>query len=248
MALLLHMNTKHTTLFISDLHLSPEHSKITHAFFYFLENIAYQADALYILGDFFEVYVGDDDRSNWLQSIQDALRTLTQSGVLVYFMYGNRDFLTGQNFFLQTGVMFIPDPSVICIHGENILLMHGDSLCTLDKNHQQFRKITRWQWVQKLFLALPLSIRKNIANQLRKKSVSQNQYQSKVIMDVAESTVTENMLKYNVKTLIHGHTHQPKTHSLLINNQPAKRIVLGAWHEKGNYLRSQDGEYEWVEW
>lgn len=236
-----------TTLFISDLHLHPQYPKTTEQFRYFLKNIANQAAALYILGDFFEMYIGDDDPDPWLASIQQMLYEFTQSGISVYFMHGNRDFLMGKKFFEKTGVMFIPDPCVIQIGNQSILLMHGDSLCTHDKNHQRFRIVARCTITQKLFLLLPLHIRKTIANAIREKSSLGNQYKPDEMMDVAETAVTKMMQKYGVNTLIHGHTHRPATHLFTLDGQPAKRMVLGAWHEKGNYLKwGRDGKYEWI--
>lgn len=232
------MNNQRATLFISDLHLDPADPKTTEIFMYFLNNIANQSQALYILGDFFEVYIGDDDESSWLTSIKTALKNFTRSDIPVYFMHGNRDFLIGKKFFKETGVILIPDPSLININNKTILLMHGDSLCTLDKNHQRFRKITRCLFIQKLFLLLPLSIRQNVAKKLRYKSSSDNKNKSYKIMDVTESAVLNNLQQYQVSTIIHGHTHRPAIY--------ANRIVLGAWHDAGNYLKISDEQCELI--
>ncbi len=225
---------KSHTLFISDLHLSPQEPQITRAFFDFLEHIAPTADALYILGDFFESYVGDDNRTDFINSIIDALAKSTKNGLPVFLMHGNRDFLIGKQFATASGTTLISDPTIITLYNQKLLLMHGDSLCTLDKNHQRFRKITGNKIVQTLFLWLPLSFRKKLADNLRKESMKENRYKSAEIMDVSQSEVDRVIKKYNADRLIHGHTHRP-----MISD---KRIVLGSWETQGNYLRvSEDG-------
>ena len=222
------MTTKNTTLFISDLHLDPTEPKIANTFFYFLEHIAPDADALYILGDFFESYIGDDDHDPFIETMIIALSHLTQNGLPVFFLPGNRDFLIGKEFAKRAGITLIVDPTVITLYGEKILLLHGDSLCTADRSHQRFRKIVNNKLVQLLFLSLPLSYRKKIANKLRGNSQQGNRYKSPEIMDVSPGVVDETLARYHVKKMIHGHTH----HSLISE----KRIVLDAWHEHGNYL------------
>lgn len=230
---------KNTTLFISDLHLDPDQPQISNTFFYFLDHIARDADALYILGDFFESYIGDDDQNDFLQSIVRALFRLTHSGVPVFFMHGNRDFLIGQSFKNKTGVILIPDPSVITIYNQKLLLMHGDSLCTDDKSHQRFRKITRNKLVQKIFLSLPISFRQKFAKRLRNESKQYNQTKPAEIMDVNENAVMDALKKNNASRLIHGHTHRP----MISEN----RVVLDAWHEHGNYVRmNEDGSMELI--
>lgn len=218
-----------STLFISDLHLNEREPKITNTFFYFLDHIAIEADALYILGDFFESYIGDDDRTAFIASIAKALAHFTQSGIPVFLMHGNRDFLIGKSFEEKSGVMLIPDPTIITLYDQKILLMHGDSLCTDDKAHQRFRKITRNKLVQKIFLSLPISFRQKFAKQLREESMQQHQTKSLKIMDVNENAVNAAIKKFQVTRLIHGHTHKPML--------TEKRIVLDAWHTHGNYLK-----------
>ncbi|MCX7125741.1 MAG: UDP-2,3-diacylglucosamine diphosphatase [Gammaproteobacteria bacterium] len=228
-----------STLFISDLHLDPLQPKITHTFFYFLEHIAVNADALYILGDFFEVMIGDDDDNPFMQSIIHALSRLTTSGVPVFFMHGNRDFLVGKLFEKRTGITLISDPSVINLYNQKILLMHGDSLCAADKSHQRFRKIVHNKIIQKIFLALPLSFRRKIANQMRKESTQYNAAKPAEIMDVTENAVNSAIKKYQVVKLIHGHTHKPQ--------MSEQRIVLDAWHNHGNYLQfDREGKMELI--
>lgn len=221
--------------FISDLHLSAQEPGITHAFLNFLEHIAPTGDALYILGDFFESYIGDDDTDPFITIIIDALAKLTKTGFPIYLMHGNRDFLIGKQFAKKSGVALIPDPTVITIGNKHLLLMHGDSLCTEDKAHQRFRKITGNKIAQRIFLWLPLSFRKKLANDLRNESMKENRYKSAEMMDVSQNAVDHVIKKYNADKLIHGHTHRP-----MISE---KRIVLGSWETQGNYLEvDADGE------
>jgi UDP-2,3-diacylglucosamine hydrolase len=225
--------------FISDLHLSAQEPHITAAFLRFLKHIAPTGDALYILGDFFESYIGDDDNDPYVASIADALLQLAQTGLPIYLMHGNRDFLIGNTFAKTAGVTLIPDPTIITIANQPLLLMHGDSLCTLDKNHQRFRKITRNKIIQTLFLWLPLSFRKKLAADLRTESMKENHYKSAEIMDVSENAVDQAIQQYQADKLIHGHTHRP-----MITN---KRIVLGSWEKQGNYLKiDEQGNIEAV--
>lgn len=225
---------KSHTLFISDLHLCEHETQITRTFFDFLENTAPKADALYILGDFFESYVGDDNRTDFINSIIDALAKLTKTGLPVFLMHGNRDFLIGKAFAAASGVTLISDPTIITLYHQKLLLMHGDSLCTLDKSHQRFRKITGNKIIQTLFLWLPLSFRKKLADDLRKESMKENRYKSAEIMDVSQAEVDRFIKKYHADKLIHGHTHRPMVSE--------KRIVLGSWETQGNYLSvSEDG-------
>lgn len=230
------------TLFISDLHLDQCRPQITATFLYFLREIAPQAEALYILGDFFETYVGDDDNSELIQTINAALLEATQSGLLIYFMPGNRDFMVGPLFSKKTGVTRLPDPTKITLYGEPILLMHGDSLCTLDSKHQRFRKITSFRWLQWLFLKLPLKTRQNIGHKMRASSQTQQSGVDSSIMDVTQSAVICAMQKHGVQRLIHGHTHQCATHQFKINGISAQRIVLDAWHTKGSYLSMRENK------
>lgn len=228
------------TWFISDLHLSPARPDITALFESFLQHQAHDADALYILGDLFDAWIGDDDTSAFVQQMQQALRTLTASGVPVYFMAGNRDFLIGQQFSHATGVSVLPEPSVIDLYGRPTLLLHGDTLCTDDKSYQRFRKVIRWRPLQKLLLSLPLSWRMHIATKLRASSKTQQPLteQQLRIMDVNEHAVREAFVRHDVQYLIHGHTHRPAVHHhRLPNGEPAERIVLGDWYSQSSFLK-----------
>lgn len=224
------------TLFIADLHLEQERSDITQAFLHFLSHEAERAQALYILGDFFEVWIGDDDRNDFYTEIITALRRATDAGLAIYFMPGNRDFLIGKKFAASSGVQLIKDPTVIKLGEEKILLMHGDSLCTLDRGHQFFRYLSQSYLIKNLFLMIPLILRKYIARLLRRKSSQRTKNLDSETMDVTAEAVTRVMKKYNVRKLIHGHTHQPATHHLLVNEKPAQRVVLASWHDGASWL------------
>ncbi len=227
----------HFTLFISDLHLDPSTPHITENFFHFLDQIAPKADALYILGDFFEAYIGDDDNNSFLQTLKKRLAEFTCNGPPTFLMHGNRDFLIGKKFAKETGVTLISDPTCVTLYHQKILLMHGDSLCTNDKSHQRFRIITQNKLIKKILLSLSLSFRQKLASKLRQESKQHNKYKLTDIMDVTQEAVVKAMRKFHVNTLIHGHTHRCATHAFSIDNRPSKRIVLDAWHEQGHYLR-----------
>lgn len=231
------MENTRFTLFISDLHLHPDQPQITSIFLQFLQHEAMTADSLYILGDLFEAWIGDDDLNPFTQQIIQALRQVTQSGLPVYFMRGNRDFLIGKQFARHTDVKLIPDPTVIDLYGKKTLLMHGDSLCTADVKHQLWRKISLARYNPYLALWLPLTWRRKIGRWLRGQS-RQHQYTlPDHIMDVTEYEVRRMMDSYQVTQLIHGHTHRPRIHQVALNTCSGQRIVLGAWHEIGNVLR-----------
>lgn len=218
--------------FISDLHLCEAEPRITRIFLNFLRHQARQAQALYILGDLFEAWVGDDDLSPYNLTIIQALRETTDSGLPIYFMRGNRDFLIGKAFAQRAGVHLLADTAVIDLYGVSTLLLHGDSLCTLDKKHQQLRLITLNPLCQWLALRLPLCWRKRIGAWIRARSRQRSRHIADYIMDVNPQTVTRVMQSHQTLRLIHGHTHRPAIHSL----PDGERIVLGAWHEAGSVL------------
>ena len=219
-------------IFISDLHLQAEQPRIAEIFLRFLQTEARKAQELYILGDLFEAWIGDDDLSPFNLKIVQALREATQSGLPIYFMRGNRDFLIGKRFAEKTGVKLLDDPTVIDLYGSRTLLMHGDSLCTLDEKHQKWRPITLNPTYQKIALLLPLALRRKIGRWLREQSGKHQQCLASHITDVDPNTVEQIMQTYQVTRLIHGHTHRPAIHSLTAG----QRIVLGAWHSAGNAL------------
>ncbi|ARD62087.1 UDP-2,3-diacylglucosamine diphosphatase [Kosakonia radicincitans DSM 16656] len=225
------------TLFIADLHLQTEEPAITAGFLRFLAGEARQADALYILGDLFEAWIGDDDPNPLHQQIASAIKSLVESGVPCYFIHGNRDFLLGKRFARQSGMQLLPETQVLDLYGRKILIMHGDTLCTDDAGYQAFRKKVHTPWIQALFLALPLFIRRRVAAKMRAGSKAANSSKSLKIMDVNPQAVIDALEKHRVQWLIHGHTHRPAVHELTANNAPAFRAVLGAWHSEGSMVR-----------
>ncbi|WP_339721803.1 UDP-2,3-diacylglucosamine diphosphatase [uncultured Paraglaciecola sp.] len=225
------------TYFISDLHLSADREDINHCLFEFLHEKAVQADALYVLGDLFEVWIGDDDQNSFTLSIAKAFHALSQSGVPVYFIHGNRDFLIREPFAKQAGFKILPEQVVIDLYGEATLIMHGDELCTKDIDYQRFRKKARSWWWPRIMLSLPLATRRKLAIKGRAASQQKQSKLSADIMDVTPEEVLNTMQKFAVKRLIHGHTHRPAIHELVINSQAAQRIVLGDWYEQGSVLK-----------
>lgn len=224
------------TLFISDLHLCQTRPDITGAFFAFLEShITADCDALYILGDFFEYWIGDDDSTPFIQSIIKALRKTSQK-VPVYFIHGNRDFLIGDKFAKACNMELLAESEVIDLYGRQTLIMHGDSLCTQDVKYMKFRKKSRSKWWQTMILSLPLFIRRHIAKSARQKSMMNQQNVDMSILDVTPYEVLDQMSKHNVDLLIHGHTHRPNIHSIKQTEPPGERIVLGDWYDQGSYL------------
>ncbi|WP_269619123.1 UDP-2,3-diacylglucosamine diphosphatase [Zhongshania sp. BJYM1] len=229
-----------TTLFISDLHLDETRPDITRAFFEFLQNKAANAESLYILGDFFEGWVGDDDSSPLIESIKSALKDLTQRGVSLYFMHGNRDFMLGDAFCADVGGKLLADPTIISLAGEQTLLMHGDGLCTDDQEYMKFRSMIRSPAWQQAALSKPLEERRAIAKQMRMASNEANSNKAEDIMDVNADAVIDALSRHRCKRLIHGHTHRPNRHTLVVNNETAERIVLGDWDSKIWYLTDEN--------
>jgi UDP-2,3-diacylglucosamine hydrolase len=234
------------TLFVSDLHLDPERPAATELFGRFLKGEARDADALYILGDLFEAWVGDDDPSPAGTFVATRLRALADSGVPVFFIRGNRDFLLGQEYAQRAGMAILPDPAVAMIEGEPTLILHGDLLCTDDTAYQQFRAQTRDPRWQCDFLAQPLAARLAFAEQAR--AASKARYgelvasgQSETITDVTPATVREWFKRYGIHRMIHGHTHRPAIHAEGDGNT---RIVLGDWYEQGSVLRVDDNGFD----
>jgi len=226
-----------TTLFISDLHLDAERPQITDLFERFLREEARSAQSLYILGDLFESWVGDDDDSDTALRVQAALRELVDAGVDVAFLHGNRDFLVGKDFSERTGVRLLDDPTLIELAGERTLLMHGDTLCLGDVAYQKIRRQLRDPAWQAAFLAQPLAARRAFAAQAREQSRAHTSSMSMEIMDVTPAAVIDAMTAHGVRRLIHGHTHRPARHRLELPQGSGERIVLGDWYEQGSVLR-----------
>ena len=218
------------TLFISDLHLASNEPIITQAFKSLLSDQAQKADALYILGDFFETWIGDDDQCPFNLDIIRTLRHfIDTTKIPIYFMHGNRDFLIGKRFAKQAGILLLEDPTIITLYGKRILLLHGDSLCTLDAHYQAFRKKRSHPLFKIMTYMIPLSIRRKIAPKLREKSKQHQKNIDATIMDVSPHEVTRFFDEYQPDLMIHGHTHRPAIHD-------NHRIVLGAWHDKASML------------
>lgn len=231
-----------TTLFISDLHLDAGRPDIGEQFLTFLQNEASQAEALYILGDLFETWLGDDDPNEHYASIKQALAELVDSGVPVYFMHGNRDFLLGAEFAAETGVRILPDPYELDLHGTKVLLSHGDALCTDDIEYQQFREMSRNPEWQSALLAKSLEERTAFAADARRKSKEHNATKPEEIMDVNQGAVEKTITDSGADILLHGHTHRPALHDVDLGERHARRVVLGDWYDHGSVLRwDEDG-------
>jgi len=225
-------------LFISDLHLCPERPQTTRLFLEFLSGRASQAKALYILGDLFEYWAGDDDiNDEHHQSVIRGMRALSESGTSLYVMHGNRDFLMGQGFAKATGATLLHDPVSIDLYGKKAVLTHGDTLCTDDKEYQQFRNVVRnLEWQQE-FLASPLAQRKATIAELRGRSEQAKSYKDSAIMDVNQGAVNEFLREHGYPSLlIHGHTHRPARHQIEVDGKRCERIVLADWGDTGSTL------------
>lgn len=222
-------------LLISDLHLHEERPDITGAFLAFLQQHAKHAQALYILGDFFEVWIGDDAISPFQRSIAQALSAVAASGTQIYLMHGNRDFLIGNDFCKLADCQLLADPSLIKLAGESVLLMHGDSLCTSDKSYIRLRRVLRNPLILLILRNLPLRTRQRLAGDLRQKSKASTRMKASDITDVNPEEVARVMAQYKVRTLIHGHTHRPAVHDL---GNEKQRIVLGDWDTQGWYIEA----------
>lgn len=223
------------TLFISDLHLSADRPEITGLFIDFLNSRASRAEALYILGDLFEVWLGDDMILPEYRAAIDAMAELSTQ-VPLYVMYGNRDFLMREEFCRQSGATLLPDPTIIDLYGTPTVLLHGDTLCTDDLPYQEFRRMVRDpKWQEALLAKLPEE-RLALARQYRETSKLETGNKDEAIMDVNAEAVTQMLRGQNVLQMIHGHTHRPAIHDTELDGQPARRIVLGDWYEQGSVL------------
>ena len=229
-------------LFISDLHLEAQRPDITRAFLRFLDEQASQAEALYILGDFFEVWLGDDNPDPLADQVSNALLALSRRGTSIYLMHGNRDFLIGRDFCRRSGCTLLSDPTVIELNGERVLLMHGDSLCTDDIGYMRMRRWLRNPLSLFILRNLPLQTRHRIGRKLRNESQQRTRYKALDITDVNQDEVLRVMREHQVSTLIHGHTHRPAVHSLEVDGKTVQRIVLGDWDRDGWMLElDEDG-------
>ena len=224
------------TLFASDLHLDSESPWAIDAFLAFLAGPARSAEALYLLGDLFEVWVGDDDDSADHARTCAGLKALTASGVPVYVIHGNRDFLLGADFERRTGVKLLPDPVLVDVHGVPTLLSHGDVFCTEDTSYQQLRSIVRRTGWQRRFLALPLDARRSLASAARAGSKAHTERTVPVIMDVNPDAVIRAFRATGARRLIHGHTHRPAIHPGVVDGSSTERVVLAPWYEAASCM------------
>ena len=230
------------TLLISDLHLDAAHPAIAGQFLAFLEREAPGSDALYILGDLFEAWLGDDDPDPAARAVIAALRRLVDGGVPCFVMHGNRDFLIGERFCRETGATLLDDGTIAERHGCRVMLMHGDALCTDDVSYQRLRRIVRHPFVRWGFNRLGLAQRRVIAQRLRAGSRRHVGMTAPEIMDVNAAAVSQAFRSSGVDTLIHGHTHRPAVHELVADGRPVRRIVLGDWYAQGSVLEwSREG-------
>lgn len=219
------------TLFISDLHLRPDAAALQDVLLRFLHGPARTADAVYLLGDIFEYWLGDDASLDRYPEVCAALGELSAAGAPLYFMHGNRDFMVGREFERATGVKLLPQSLVLNLHGTPTLLLHGDSLCTDDLEHQRFRALALDPANQARLLALPIAQRENMAQALRMHSKEKKSYAPQDIMDVNQGSVAAELRKHGVSQMIHGHTHRPKIHEWTLDGNRVKRIVLPDWHD-----------------
>jgi UDP-2,3-diacylglucosamine hydrolase len=233
-----------TALFISDLHLTAGDSEATRRFVEFMDGPAREARELYILGDLFEAWIGDDDDDPRLVPIVAALRRLTDAGVACAIMHGNRDFLLGPRFCEATGTRLLGDYERIVLFGRPVLLTHGDLLCTDDTRYLQLRNELRSAEWQRAFLARPLAERRQIASDLRALSAAEIAAKDEYIMDVNRQAVERTMRAHDVTLLLHGHTHRPAVHRFELDGREAERIVLGAWYHEPSIVRWTAAGYE----
>lgn len=235
-------------LFISDLHLDAGRPDVTNLFYRFLYEIAPGAQALYILGDLFEVWIGDDDPSDFSKQILSKLKQVTETGLPVSVMFGNRDFLMTNRFETETGCSIIYEPLTIGLFGIETMLLHGDTLCTDDVEYQNFRaQVRNPQW-QQWFLSKPFEERAVMANQARDASKSSTQSKSMEIMDVNPAAVLAAFATNGVTQMIHGHTHRPAVHTTACAQGECTRIVLGDWHQQGWYLEATEAGNRLLTW
>jgi UDP-2,3-diacylglucosamine hydrolase len=231
-------------LFVSDVHLDASAPQATEQFLEFLATRAAAAEALYILGDLFEAWVGDDDQDEQKERVCAGLRSLARGGVACFALHGNRDFLLGAGFSARSGCRLLADPVVAEFDGERVLLTHGDALCTDDHAYQELRSLVRTRAWQRRFLALPRAHRELLADEARAGSRRHTAHTVPYIMDVNPAAVAAALRAARVHRVVHGHTHRPGVHDFELDGSAAQRIVLGAWYEQGSYLSYEDGRYE----
>lgn len=236
------------SLFISDLHLDHSRPAVNQAFVHFLRTQASQAERLFILGDLFEYWAGDDD-SDAHQELILAMSALQQQGCQLFLMHGNRDFLMGESFARQCHATLLPDPCPLVLYQHRVVLSHGDALCTDDVAYQRFRQQVRQADWQQQFLAQTLSHRKQQIAALREQSELAKQNKSVAIMDVNETAVEQLLVAHDYPSLlIHGHTHRPAVHDYHLHAHDCQRVVLGDWYEQARYLRLDASGHQILSW
>ena len=225
-----------TMLFISDLHLHPSRPAVTDCFLRFLEESATTADALYILGDLFEVWFGDDDPDPHHHRVIAAMRQFSAAGPECFFARGNRDVIIGRRFCTETNFRLLDETTIVDVYGTPVLVSHGEELCTDDHAYQKFRRQARSPTWRALFLSMPLGTRRWFSTRIRRRSTAMTALKPEDITDINQETVEEVMREHRVKILLHGHTHRPGIHQFTLDGRPATRIVLGDWYEQGSVL------------
>jgi UDP-2,3-diacylglucosamine hydrolase len=238
------MTLRPSTLLVSDVHLDAAAPGTLRQFVAFLRGEARGARALYILGDLFEAWIGDDDPAPAGRAIVAELRALTDSGVPCFLMHGNRDFVLGRRFERDTGARLLDDGTVVDLHGERVLLMHGDVLCTADVSYQRLRRVLRNPVLLALLRRLPLGARRALGRRLRAGSRMHTGSTAPEIMDVTQQAVIDALRSSGVSTLVHGHTHRPAVHEFHVDGRPCRRIVLGDWYTQGSVLEWSDDGFE----
>jgi len=223
--------------FAADLHLDPSQPDIARRCFEFLAGPVREADALYLLGDLFESWIGDDDPQPTARRLAQCLRLLAAGGTAVFLMRGNRDFLLGSDFARESGAVLLPDPVLTDINGRRVLLTHGDALCVDDRPYQRLRALVRDEAVQASLLALSVERRQALAGEARQSSRRHTRQSAPGLMDVRESAVESVFRDSGADLIVHGHTHRPAVHEHEVDGRPRVRIVLGDWHEHGTVLR-----------
>lgn len=238
---------KKHTYFIADLHLDADLTNLNEKFTLFITKLAPAADAVYILGDLFRLWVGDDVTSAYLETIKQTLFNLSKA-VPIFLMPGNRDYLLGQKFACASGCTLLPEIQLINLYGKPTLLSHGDIFCTKDLMHMLFRRLILNKLVMRFFLLLPIRLRKYLAEKVHLHSAKQNRIKEPSKMDVTEKTVTAAIKKHHATQIIHGHTHKAAVITLMVNANPIRRIVLDTWNEQGSALKYyEDGSFEMLE-
>lgn len=235
------------TLFIADLHLSENYRQVTEAFFAFLDKEAQGIDALYILGDMFEVWIGDDEHTPLMDEVAQKLTAYAQlNNTPIYYIHGNRDFMIGKRYAKQASMTLLPEHHEIDLYGVKTLIMHGDTLCLFDKNYQRMRKVIHNPLLQFIFNCLPLSLRKRIGWKIRTASQSKKVYKNVEMMGVTQSEVLRLMEQHKVQRLIHGHTHQAKIHNIEVNGSNAQRLDVGDWYHNLSFVEAKQQSIELI--